>query len=575
MSIHNADIANIFEEIADLLEIEGANPFRIRAYRNAARTIQTMAQDIKILIDQGEDLKKIHSIGKDLEAKIREIINTEECKTLLDLQKRVPAALSNLLKVPGLGPRRVQTLHKELGINTPKQLEQAIRKGQVRQLAGFGQKIEEKILHALEAHAEKKRRFTLAIAGQYAEPLAAYLKSIKDVSRVAIAGSYRRQKEAVGDIDILAIASKNSPVIERFTTYDEVANVVSKGTTRASIILRCGLQVDLRVVEKQSLGAALQYFTGSKAHNIAIRRLGQQRGLKINEYGVFKKDQRVAGNTEKSVYHAVGLPLIPEELRENRGEIEAAQQNVLPKLIKLPDLKGDLHMHTRASDGRDTIKQMVDAAQQYGFQYIAITEHSKSLPVAHGLDANDLAKQIEEIDRINEKLKGIQILKGIEVEILEDGSLDLPNSILGKLDLVVGAVHSKFNLTRAKQTRRIMCAINHRYFSILAHPSGRLLTEREPYSVDMSRVIREAKNRGCFLELNTQPKRLDLIDRHCQTAKNEGVLICINSDAHDTNGFNNLRFGIGQARRGWLTARDVVNTRPINQFRKLLKSTMQ
>lgn len=575
MTIHNADIAAVFEEIADLLEIEGANPFRIRAYRNAARIIQSMAQDIKTLIDKGEDLKKIHGIGKDLEAKIREIIDTGECKALLDLQKRIPAALSNLLKVPGLGPRRVQTLYKKLGINTPKQLEQAIRKGQVRQLPGFGQKIEEKILRALEAHAEKKRRFTLAIAGQYAEPLAAYLKDIKDVSRVEIAGSYRRQKETVGDIDILAIASKSSPVIERFTSYDEVADVVSQGTTRASVILHCGLQVDLRVVDKQSLGAALQYFTGSKAHNIAIRRLGQLRGLKINEYGVFKKDQRVAGNTERSVYQAVGLPFIPEELRENRGEIETAQRGVLPKLIKLSDLKGDLHMHTRASDGIDTIKQMVDAAQQCGFQYIAITEHSKSLPVAHGLDASDLAKQIEEIDRLNEKLKGIQILKGIEVEILEDGSLDLPNSILGKLDLVVGAVHSKFNLTRARQTRRILRAINHRYFSILAHPSGRLLTEREPYSVDMNRVIREAKDRGCFLELNTQPKRLDLIDTHCQTAKNEGVLISINSDAHTTNGFNNLKFGIGQARRGWLTARDVINTRPVNQLRKLLKSTMQ
>lgn len=574
MPIHNADIAAIFDEIADLLEIEGANPFRVRAYRNAARTIQALGPDLRTLIEKGEDATRIPGIGKDLAAKIKEIIDTGTCKALKELHRRVPAALAALLKIPGLGPKRVHILYKELGINTPKQLHRAVRDGRIRDLPGFGEKTERHILGALEAHQEKKRRFVLAVAAQYAEPLVEYLKQTVGVKHVDVAGSYRRRKETVGDLDILATASGGSPAMDRFRAYDEVREVVSKGSTRSTVILKCGLQVDLRVVDKTSLGAALQYFTGSKAHNIAIRRLGQRRGLKINEYGVFKNDRRVAGETEKSVYATVGLPHIAPELRENRGEIEAARRGKLPKLVQLSDLKGDLHVHTRASDGEGSLDEMVLAARDRGFQYLAITDHSKSLTVACGLDCRRLSVQIDEIDRLNEEIEGIHVLKGIEVDILEDGGLDLPDAVLGKLDLVVGAVHRKFTLTRAKQTQRIVRAMNHPHFSILAHPSGRLIEERDAFDVDMIRVIREARNRGCFLELNAQPKRLDLIDRYCQVAKDEDVLITIDSDAHRPGGFDNLRFGVGQARRGWLEARHVLNTRPLRDVRKLLRRTI-
>jgi DNA polymerase (family 10) len=362
--------------------------------------------------------------------------------------------------------------------------------------------------------------------------------------------------------------------MERFTSYDEVKEIVSQGTTRTTVILKCGLQVDLRVVEQVSLGAALQYFTGSKAHNIAIRRLGQQRGLKINEYGVFKGEKRVAGKTEPSVYAAVDLHYIPPELRENRGEIEMARHQKPPRLVELSDLKGDLHSHTRASDGNNTIAEMATAARERGLRYLAITDHSKGLTVTHGLDKRALLKQLEEIDRVNDALKHIHLLKGIEVEILEDGSLDLPDSVLGQLDLVIGAIHGKFDLPAAKQTRRIVRAMNHRHFTMLAHPSGRLLEERKPYDVDMTKIIREARERGCFLELNAQPLRLDLIDTYCQLAKDEGVLVSINSDAHQPGGFDYLRFGIGQARRGWLEAHHVLNTRPLRELRKLLRGTM-
>jgi DNA polymerase (family 10) len=382
MPIHNADIAAIFDEIADLLEIEGANPFRVRAYRNAARTIHTLGPSLKSLLDKGEDLTRIPGIGQDLAAKIKEIIDTGECGALKELHQRVPAALAALLKIPGLGPKRVRALHEALGVNTAAQLQRAVRDGRIRDLPGFGEKTERHILEALEAHMEKKRRFGITTAQDYAEPLVAYLKKTRGVDQVTVAGSYRRCKETVGDLDILATASRSSPVMERFTAYDEVAQVVSQGSTRATVILRCGLQVDLRVVEKKSVGAALQYFTGSKAHNIAVRRLGQQRGLKINEYGVFKGNKRVTGETEESVYACVDLPWIAPELRENRGEIEAAQKGSLPELVRLADLKGDLHAHTRATDGHNSIREMALAARERGLRYLAITDHSQSLTIA-------------------------------------------------------------------------------------------------------------------------------------------------------------------------------------------------
>jgi len=575
MPVHNADIAVLFEEIADLLEIEGANVFRVRAYRNAARTLQELDRDVRAMLWKGEDLTELPGIGDDLAGKIREIVETGRCPALDKLHQKLPPAITELLKIPGLGPKRVKALYHELDIHTVEQLQRAVRDHRVRELPGFGEKTEVHIAQSLQVHAGDAGRFKLVTATQYAEPLAAYLRGIPGVQQVVMAGSYRRARETVGDVDILVTATPDSKVMDRFIAYDEVAEILSHGSTRSSVVLKSKLQVDVRVVEPESYGAALHYFTGSKAHNIAVRRLGQERGLKINEYGVFKREERIGGETEESVFKAVGLPFIPPELREDRGEIEAARRGRLPRLVELSDLRGDLHVHTKATDGHNTLREMAEAAQQRGFEYLAITEHSRRLTVAHGLDPVRLAKQIDEIDRLNEQLKGITLLRGIEVDILEDGSLDLPDELLGRLDLVVGAVHSRFDLSRAKQTERILKAMDRPYFTLLAHPSGRLIARREPYDVDMLRIIRQAKHRGCYLELNAHPERLDLLDTYCQVAKDEGILVSINSDAHSVLDFEHLRFGVGQARRGWLEQQDVLNTRPLNELRPLLKRTMQ
>ena len=574
MPVHNADIAAIFNEIADLLEIESANPFRIRAYRNAARTLQGMGQEVSAYLQQDKDLTDLPGIGKDLAAKIVEILETGRCQALEKLRKATPAGLIDLLHIPGLGPKRVHALYHELDIHTPEQLLRAAKDGRIHDLPGFGTKTEQAIITNIEAHVKQKQRIKLVTAAQYAEPLVVYLQQVHGVDQVIVAGSYRRRKETVGDLDILVSASKSDKVMEAFVAYDEVQEVLARGSTRSTVILRNGLQVDLRVVAKTSFGAALYYFTGSKAHNIAVRRRAQQRKLKINEYGVFKGDKQIAGATEKSVFAAIDLPYIPPELRENTGEIEAAEQHRLPKLIELNDLHGDLHAHSKATDGHNSIKEMAQAAHTFGFEYLSITEHSRHLTVAHGLDETRLLKQIEEIDKLNDELHGITLLKGIELDILEDGQLDLPDTVLAKLDLVVGAVHSKFHLSRAKQTERILRAMDHPHFTLLAHPSGRLLETRDAYDVDMPRIIRHASQRGCYLELNAQPDRLDLLETYCHLAKDEGVLISVDSDAHSVNDFNNLQYGIGQARRGWLEKEDVLNTRSLKQLRKLLKKTM-
>ncbi|WP_077727911.1 DNA polymerase/3'-5' exonuclease PolX [Methylocaldum sp. 14B] len=573
MPVRNADIAAIFGEIADLLEIDGANVFRVRAYHNAARILQELGKDVRAMVQKGEDLTELPGIGADLAGKIKEIVDTGHCKTLDELHKRLPPAIAELLKIPGLGPKRVRALYRELGIQTLAQLRRAVRDHRIQALPGFGEKTEMHIADALEAHGGGAGRYTRVAAEQYAAPLLDYLNGVPGVERVVIAGSYRRAKETVGDLDILAAAESGSPVMQRFVEYEDVAEVLSQGPTRASVLLRGGLQVDFRVVPAESYGAALHYFTGGKAHNIAIRHLGQERGLKINEYGVFRGDERVAGDTEESVFAAVGLPFIPAELREDRGEIEAARAGRLPKLVELSDLKGDLHAHTKASDGHNTIPEMAEAARSHGLEYLAITEHSRRLTVAHGLDPIRLLKHMDEVDRLNETLDGIVLLKGIEVDILEDGDLDLPDDVLSRLDIVVGAVHSRFDLPRNKQTERILRAMDHPYFTILAHPSGRLIGRREPYDVDMLRIIRKARERRCFLELNANPERLDLADTHCKLAKDEGVLISLNSDAHSTLDFRNLRYAVGQARRGWLESRDVLNSRSLKELRLLLRQT--
>jgi DNA polymerase (family 10) len=568
---HNADIARVFGEIADLLEIQQANPFRIRAYRNAARIVEALQLDLVACLAAGGELPKLPGIGADLDAKIREIAATGTCALFEKLNRQLPSGITDLLHVPGLGPKRVQRLYQDLDVQTPEQLYRAARDGRLRALPGFGEKSELNILQGVEAHLKRPGRYKLAIAAQYAHAYADYLSRSAGVGRVVLAGSFRRMRETVGDIDILVTAAAPAQVMQRFLAYAEVRQVLSRGETRSSVVLHAGIQVDVRVVAEECYGAALHYFTGSKSHNIAVRKLGQERGLKINEYGVFRGNKRIAGETEESVYAAVGLPYIPPELREDRGEIEAARAGELPRLVELDDLRGDLHVHTKASDGHGSMRDMALAASARGLRYLAITEHSRRLRLAHGLDPRRLELQIDEIDRLNAELTGIRVLKGIEVDILADGTLDLPDSVLAHLDLVVGAVHSDFQLSRERQTERILKAFEHPHFHILAHPTGRLIERREPYDVDMLRIIRKAKERGRFLELNAHPERLDLLDTHCRMAKDEGVLVCISSDAHSALDFEHLRYGIGQARRGWLEKADVLNTRPLAELQRLLR----
>jgi DNA polymerase (family 10) len=571
MPIHNQDIAELFEKVADLLEIEGANPFRVRAYRNAARVVSSMSQSLADLVARGEDLTRLPGVGQDLAGKIQEIVKTGDLGMLKELEARTPPALTLLLNVEGLGPKRVHLLHEKLGITTTEDLKAAAQAGKIRELKGFGLKIEQLILEGLAQLSATEKRYRLTDVEPVAEALIKHLKAVPGVEEAIVAGSYRRRKETVGDLDVLVTCREAFRVMDAFTAYEDVSKVIAKGDTKSAVVLRRGLQVDLRVVPQESYGAALHYFTGSKAHNIAIRHLGVQRGLKINEYGVFRGDERLAGRTEAEVFAAVDLPFIEPELREDWGEIEAAQQGRLPRLITLTDIRGDLHAHTTATDGHNTLEEMAQAARARGYEYLAITNHSQKVSMVHGHDAKRLAAEMAEIDRLNSKLKGIILLKSIEVDILEDGSLDLPDDILKELDLTVGAVHYYFNLSREAQTARILRAMDNPYFHILAHPSGRLIHRREPYEVDMERLIKAAQERGCFLELDAQPDRLDLIDIHCKLARDLGVKVAIATDAHSIADLGFMRWGIGQARRGWLAAADVLNTRPWPELKQLLK----
>ncbi|MFY9942576.1 MAG: DNA polymerase/3'-5' exonuclease PolX [Desulfobacterales bacterium] len=575
MPIHNSDIARIFNQIADLLEISGANPFRVRAYRHAARTVEDQPQSVAAMIEKGEDLSEISGIGKVLAGKITEIVATGSLKMLTDLQQEVPQGLSELMKITQLGPKRVAALHKNLGIKDLEDLAEAARQGQIRDLEGFGEKTEDHILKELQRRKGAEKRTKLAEAEQVVDSLKSFLEGIEGVNRVTVAGSYRRRKETVGDLDILVTCKKDSPVMDRFTGFEDVAEVIAKGKTKSAVRLRSGLQVDLRVVPEVSYGAALHYFTGSKEHNIAIRKIAVKKDLKINEYGVFQghdgDGERIAGASEEEVYAAVDLPYIASELRENRGEIEAAQKAKLPRLILREDIRGDLHAHTHATDGHSSLREMVAAARDLGYSYLAITEHSQALRVARGFDRKQLERQIEEIDKLSGEYPGFRILKGIEVDILADGSLDLPDAVLGKLDLAVCSVHSKFNLSSEKQTKRIIRAMDNPHFTILGHPTGRLINEREAYGVDMEKIMKAALERGCILELNAHPDRLDLNDHHCRMARDMGLKVAISTDAHSTKALGNMKYGIYQARRGWLTKDDVVNTHPVAELLKLLK----
>lgn len=573
MPVHNSEIATIFDHIADLLEIEDANRFRVRAYRNAANTVRDQSRAVANMVEEGEDLSDLPDIGDDLAEKIAEIVRTGHLAMLDDLSEDIPDAIVEATRIPGIGPKRARTLFRELDLTSVDDLQKAGEDGRIAELEGFGEKTQEKILSELEKGDLTEHRFRRDVAEDFAEPLLAWVRDIDGVKKAEIAGSYRRRKETVGDLDILAAGEDGAAIIERFTKYDEIDEIASQGKTRSTVTLRVGLNVDLRVVQEKSWGAALHYFTGSKPHNIAGRRRAQERDLKLNEYGVFDGKTRVAGETEEDVYDKIGLPWIDPVLRENRGEIEAAENGDLPDLITLDDIKGDLHTHTRASDGKNSLREMAEAAQERGYTYLAITDHSKSQSQAGGLSEDELEAQIDDIAALNDDLNGFRLLASCEVDILEDGSLDFPDALLSKLDLVVASVHSKFNLDEKTQTERIIRAMDNPLVSIIAHPTGRQIGERRAYPVDMEKLVDAAKERGCTLELNANPIRLDLNDVNCRMAMEHGAQVVISTDAHSTGGLGNIRYGVDQARRGWLTAADVVNTRGWNDVAKLIKRT--
>ncbi len=567
MPVQNAEIVAMFDQTADLLEIKGENQFRVRAYHRAARTIEGLPQSVRNLLSAEKDLTELPGIGKDLAGKIADIVKTGHFKLLEQLKKILPGQLGDMAALPGLGPKRVKLLYDKLKVRTLDDLRRAIKTGRLHELRGFGPTIEKKLAGALEKPMAIKR-FKLAVAEAEAEALVGFLR---DGGRVVVAGSYRRRRDTVGDLDILVTTKQGPAVGAKLTRYENVAEVLAHGPTRTTVVLRSGLQVDVRAVPEQSYGAALLYFTGSKAHNIALRSLANERDWKLNEYGLFSGKRRIAGATEEEVYKKLGLTYIPPELREDRGEIALAKANKLPHLVTVADMRGDLHVHSDWTDGTASIEAMAAAAQACGYEYMALTDHSRRVAMAHGLDPARVSRQIREVDKLNAKLKGFTILKGIEVDILKDGRLDLPDSILSRLDVVVASVHSFFDLAREAQTDRVVRAMENRHVSILGHPTGRLIGEREPYDIDMDHVISAAHDLGCYLEINAEPDRLDLNDIHAHAAKSKGVKVAVSTDAHSVNGFQYMRFGIDQARRGWLTADDVINTRSLAELRKLLK----
>lgn len=572
MSLTNAQVAAVLDELADLLEFQGANPFRVRAYRAAARTLGDLAEPLADWIDDpSRSLTELPGIGEDLAEKITTLLRTGDIPLRQELLAEIPESVLALLRVPGLGPKKAAALFRELHVTSLDELRAACEAQRVRALKGFGGKTEQTILAGLAIASQAGQRIYWAEADALVEALRHWLapSSVPGLIRLEPAGSYRRGKETVGDLDMLAVAANAGPVMDRLAAWDLVREVLARGDTKMSVRLAGGLQVDLRVVEERSFGAAWQYFTGSKEHNVAVRGRAKDRGLKVNEYGVFRDEESVAGRTEEEVYAALGLPWIPPELREARHEFEWAESGELPQLLELTDLCGDLHMHTTATDGAATLDEMAQGALARGLRYIAITDHSKRVSMANGLDGRRLRAQWDEIDRLNAQLgRRLTVLKGIEVDILEKGGLDLDDDVLAEADWVVASVHYGQNQSREQITKRICDAVAHPSVSAIAHPTGRLLLRREPYAVDLEAVYATAREHGKLLELNANPARLDLNDLHAAAAKAAGVGIVISTDAHAVAELDKLRYGVVQARRAGLTRDDVANTRPWAELKR-------
>lgn len=565
----NKELADLFEKMADILEFKDENPFKVSAYRKASRILGDLTQDIEEIAAR-EELKKISGIGEGLAQKIEEYLWTGKISKFEEARKEVPDEVIAMMAIPGLGPKTLALLHKQRNISSLFQLEKAVENGSLIGLPGMGEKKIENIRRGIQLFKKSRGRMNLGMAFPVAKRIVEALREKTGSEKIQWAGSLRRMKENIGDIDILATGPSHEKIVQAFTRLPEVKEVLASGETKASVIAEGGLQIDLRVVEEDSYGAALQYFTGSKAHNIRLRGIAKAKGVKINEYGVFKGNQKISGKEEGDVYKALGMDWIEPELREDRGEIEAAQEKRLPKLIEESEVKGDLHVHSNWSDGSSSIEEVAKTAQKRGYQYVAISDHTKSLKITHGLDETRLTKQMEEIDRLNERMRGFQILKGVEVDILSDGTLDLSDQVLEKLDIVIGAIHSGFKQDREKITKRILRAIENPLVHVIAHPTGRLLGVREPYEVEMDAVMEAVKKYGKTLEINAYFERLDLDDTHCRKAKEIGIRVSIGTDSHHLDQMWMMSLGVAVARRGWLEAQDVLNTLSLKELLKKL-----
>ena len=555
----NREVAGLFDKMADILEFKGENPFKIRAYRKASRILGDLTQDIEEITEEG-NLKDIPGIGEGMAEKIVEYLKTGKISKFEEIRKGVSDELIAIMNIPGMGPKTLSMFHKEIGIANLSQLERTLENGSLIGLPGIGEKKVENLKRGIQLLKQSKGRMNLGIAFPVAKRIVESLREKVTSSKIEWAGSLRRMRENIGDIDLLATGPDKEKILQAFTRLSEVKEILASGETKASVIVEGGIQVDLRVVEEESYGAALQYFTGSKGHNIHLRGIAKAQGIKINEYGVFKGKKKIGGKEEKDIYQVLGMQWMEPELREDRGEIEASQENRLPRLVQESEIKGDLHVHSKWSDGTSSIEEVARAAQKRGYQYVAICDHSKSLKIAHGLDESRLMKQMDEIDRLNDRLKDLRILKGTEVDIQVDGKLDFPDRVLEKLDWVVAGIHSGFKQERQKMTQRILRALENPYVHILAHPSGRILGERDPYAVELEEVIEAAERYGKSLEINAYFERLDLDDLHCRKAKELGVRLAIGTDAHHIEQMWMISLGIAVAKRGWLESPDLLNT---------------
>ena len=566
----NEKVSSILYEIADLLELKGGEPFKPRAYRNAAHSIEEMREDIEDVHKRGK-VHDIPGVGDAIAKKVAEIIETGELGYLKDLRNEFPSGLIQLMDVPEIGPKTTLLLYKQLKITNLQELKTAVEQHRIRRLKGFGQKTEENILNGIRLVESSKGRMLLSSAYQAGKLMADFLLA-QGVEHVSLAGSLRRMKETIGDIDVLAGSDEPARVMYQFVHGPEVKEIIGQGQTKASVRLKDDLQVDLLVVPDKSFGAALQYFTGSKEHNIKLRSLAIDQGYKLNEFGLFRKDtdEIVAGQTEEEIYRTLGVDIMPPEMREDRGEIEAGLAHKIPRIVELSDIKGDFHVHTGMSDGNATMEAMAEAARQKGYQYVAITDHSESLSIANGLSVERLRQNIAEARRISEKMDPFRVLIGTEVEIDEDGKLDYPNEVLGELDLVIGAVHSRFKMSLTEMTNRIISAMSNDNLTILAHPTGRRIGQREQYEVNLDLVMDTAKEKDVMLEVNALPERLDLNDLNCRKAKEKGLSLVISTDSHSIKHLDYMIFGVAMARRGWLGPESIANTQPLNVLERTL-----